>query len=73
MPSMKLSTARAALAARTRRGFCQITLALLFLVAAFELARTPVTGSGGVAIDLWRALAVVALFLFFCVPGSHRR
>ncbi|GLQ89190.1 hypothetical protein [Dyella flagellata] len=70
---MKIPTARAAHAAKTRRGYYQITLALLFLVAVFQLTHLPATAVHHLVIDLWRALAVVALFLFFCVPGSNRR
>jgi hypothetical protein len=69
---MKTPTLRAASATRTKRGFGQIVLAMLFLLSVFQLSHLPAIAANHGAIDLWRALAVGTLFLFFCLPGSGR-
>ncbi|GLQ91776.1 hypothetical protein [Dyella acidisoli] len=72
MPDMKIPTSRTAPMTRMKRGFGQIVLALLFLFSVFQLTHLPVMANHGLT-DMWRALAVGSLFLFFCVPGSNRQ
>lgn len=69
---MKIPTVRTASMTRMKRGFGQIILALLFLLSVFQLTHLHPITANHVAIDLWRALAVGTLFLFFCVPGANR-
>lgn len=67
--TMKTPSPRMTSMPQTKRGFGQIILVLLFLLSAFHLAHLPMMASHGV-IDMWRALAMGSLFLFFCVPSS---
>lgn len=69
---MKTPTARTAFATRTKRGFGRVVLALLFLLSVFQLSHLPRIAADPSTIDLWRALAVGSLFLFFCFPTTRR-
>jgi hypothetical protein len=68
---MKTPTTRAIWATRTKRGFGQIVLALLFLLSIFQLSHLPNIAADHSVLDLWRGLAAGSLFLFFCPGRSH--
>lgn len=67
---MKTLSPHSALAPRAARGLALIALALLFLLAAFQLAHPSATANPDL-VDVWRSIAVGSLFLFFCLPGNR--
>lgn len=68
---MKKLAAHIAVTPRMLRGFSQLLLAVLFMLAVFELSHLPAIASHSF-IDLWRGVIAGSLFLFFCFPGSQR-
>jgi hypothetical protein len=68
---MKTPTARITLTPRMLRGLGRVVLALLLMLAMFELSHLPAIASHQL-IDLWRAIAAGSLFMLFCIPASHR-
>jgi hypothetical protein len=68
---MKTPSLHSPSASRTARSFGLIALVLLFLLSIFQLTHPSVTASRDI-VDLWRALAVGSLFLFFCFPTAGR-
>jgi hypothetical protein len=66
---MKTLSQYRAWAPRATRGFSLIALALLFVLAVFELTHQPAASTSHNLVDLWRGLAAGSLFLFFCVPN----
>jgi hypothetical protein len=55
------------------RGFGLVATMLLLVISIFALTHLQSTPSSQDAINLWRGLAATSLFVFLCVPTSHRR